>query len=135
MHPAPEKIAANWISYAQEDPNSVPNRVFERGWLIYDLARLHPSLAWDAIKCVVGRYREEDLFTEVATQAQRVLGNTAAGPLEDLLAKHGAAFIDAVELEARGDRRFFWTLGCVWQNSMTDEIWMRVQKAAGKASR
>lgn len=136
MHPSPERIAENWIIHARyDDPQKAPARIFERGWLIYDLARLHPFLAWEAIKCVIGRYLVEELFTEADTEARRIVGNTAAGPLEDLLAAHGADFIDAVEVEARRDRRMSWTLGCVWQNSMNDEVWSRVQRAAGNVSR
>jgi hypothetical protein len=135
MHPPPERVAANWITYARYDPREAPNRVYERGWLIYELARLHPELAWEAIKCVVARYAEDELFTEDDTEARRIVGNTAAGPLEDLLASHGFAFIEAVEAEARRDRRMLWALGCVWQNSMTDEVWARVQTAACNISR
>lgn len=69
------------------------------------------------------------------TAAKSILGSTAAGPLEDLLAYHGIDFIEKIETKARQDRRMFWTLGCVWQNAMPDEIWERVQRAAGGISR
>ncbi|WP_294102135.1 DUF6869 domain-containing protein [Sphingomonas sp.] len=135
MHPTPHQIAACWIRYARYDPRAVPDRVFQRGWLLIELARLHPALAWEAIKCIVGYYTEEELFTEAATEARRIVANTAAGPLETLLAAHGVAFIEAVEADARRDRRMLWALGCVWQNSISDDVWMRVQRAAGHVSR
>ena len=53
----------------------------------------------------------------------------AAGPLEDLLAKEGPAFIQRVEDLARRDPKFNDLLGGVWRNTMTDEIWQRVQAA------
>jgi hypothetical protein len=134
MHPAPERVAANWIAYAKFDPSKAPDRVFERGWLLYDLARLHPALAWEAIKCVVRRYPEAELITEAKTEARHIVGNTAAGPLENLLANHGVDFIDAIEAEARQDRRMHWALGGVWQNSMFPDVWGRVQRAAGNIS-
>src|SRR5262249_29793809 len=51
----------------------------------------------------------------------------SAGPLEDLLVEHGAAFIDRVETEARLNPVFARLLGGVWKRQMTDEIWARVQ--------
>ena len=56
-----------------------------------------------------------------------VIGVLAAGPLEDLLAKRGVDFIDRIEELARKDPKFNYLLGGVWRNSMTDEVWQRVQ--------
>lgn len=135
MDTDPEQIASDWIIYSRYSPNSAPEDVFDRGWSIYELAFETPLLAWEAIKSVIRRYSEDQLFTEDDTEAKRILGHTAAGPLEDLLAEHGTSIIDAVEAEAKRDRRMFWTLGGVWQNSMADDIWLRVQQAAGGISR
>ena len=57
----------------------------------------------------------------------QVIGALAAGPLEDLLAKRGVDFIDRIEELARKDPKFNHLLGGVWRNSMTDEVWQRVQ--------
>jgi hypothetical protein len=51
----------------------------------------------------------------------------SAGPVEDLLAKHGESFIGRVEVEARKDPSFATMLGGVWRNSMSDAIWDRLQ--------
>ncbi len=109
--------------------------MFARGWVLYDLVEDDPALAWDAIKAVLSGYTEDDLFSEERSEAQRVVGNMAAGPLEDLLDKHGPDFIDTVETEARRDRRMEWALSIVWQSSMPNEIWTRIQRAAGGVSR
>ena len=61
--------------------------------------------------------------------SDRVISVLAAGPLEDLLAKHGPIFIERVEQLARQDDRFNSLLGGVWQNTMSDEVWERVQAA------
>lgn len=135
MDADPEQIASDWIAYALLDPSGAPDDVHERGWALYDAAFDQPLLAWAAIKAIVGRYPEDELFADYDTEAKRVLGNAAAGPLEDLLAEHGAAFIESVEVEARHDRRMSWTLGCVWQNSMSEDVWARVQRSAGGISR
>lgn len=135
MKPSPEQIASDWITYALYDPNNAPEEVYARGWVIYDMAQDEPSLAWQAIKLVVSRYAEDDLFSTNQNEAKAVVGNTAAGPLEDLLAAHGPQFVEIVEIAARNDRRMKWALAGLWRNSMSDEVWTRVQKAAGDLSR
>lgn len=57
----------------------------------------------------------------------KVIAVLAAGPLEDLLAKRGEDFIDRIEELARKDPKFNDLLGGVWRNTMTDEVWQRVQ--------
>lgn len=113
MNLDPEQIASDWIVFMLFDPDKAPDDIFERGWVIYDAAYAEPTLAWEAIKAVVSRYSEDDLFSEHHTEAKRIVGNTVAGPLEDLLAYHGADFIKSVEVEARRDHRMRWTLGYV----------------------
>ena len=89
-----------------------------------------PNLTWDTALLVVRSYNETDFFAEHKTEAQKVCGQLAAGPIEDLLSFHGERFIDKFEDEARQDRRMAWVLGGVWQFKMTDDIWNRVQRAA-----
>ena len=57
----------------------------------------------------------------------------AAGPLEQVLANHGDAIIERVELLARRDPQFSSLLGGVWQNNMSDEVWMRVKNASNRS--
>jgi hypothetical protein len=52
----------------------------------------------------------------------------SAGPLEDLLAKHGPAYIDRIKSMARSNSEFARLLGGVWQNRMPQDIWERVHK-------
>lgn len=61
--------------------------------------------------------------------SDRVISVLAAGPLEDLLVKHGPLFIERVEQLARQDEKFNSLLGGVWQNTMSEEVWTRVQAA------
>jgi hypothetical protein len=51
----------------------------------------------------------------------------SAGPIENLLSKFGDLYIDRVEEKARKDPSFAKLLGGVWQHTMTDEIWLRLQ--------
>lgn len=63
--------------------------------------------------------------------SDKAIAALAAGPLEDLLAKQGPEFIERIEELARKDPQFNYLLGGVWRNTMTDEIWQRVQAARG----
>ena len=62
--------------------------------------------------------------------SQDVISILAAGPLEDILAKKGEEYIGRTELLAANDEKFKYLLGGVWQNSMSDEVWARVQAAS-----
>jgi hypothetical protein len=63
---------------------------------------------------------------------QSVISMLAAGPLEDLIADHGAEFIDRVELEARRSPTFGYLLGGVWPRGGSKEIFSRLEKSAWK---
>jgi hypothetical protein len=87
-----------------------------------DAVREVPETVWPAILKIV----EHEL-----TDEQIVL--LAAGPMEDLLADHGAQFIERVEAEAERNPRLNYLLGGVWRSSMKEDIWERVQKARKEA--
>lgn len=92
---------------------------------------------WWAVEQVIdwGLERQGEQLWQFITAAykrdlsDKVFGCLAAGPLEDLLGQHGPEFIERVETLARKDPKFNYLLGGVWRNSMTDEIWQRVQAA------
>ena len=62
------------------------------------------------------------------TEKPDVLGILAAGPLEDLINFHGAAFIERIERKAASDAAFRELLWGVWRSS-TPDIWARVEAA------
>jgi hypothetical protein len=79
-----------------------------------------PEVAWEVILQLIHR-----AFSE------KIIGLIAAGPLEELLAQHGEAFIKQVEEMARKDERFCFCLAGVWQNAISASVWQRVVKAVG----
>lgn len=90
---------------------------FKAGEFVFkNASRDEPEIAWQAIV---------ELSRQPLTQKQVAL--LAAGPLEDLLAYHGLAFIERVEREARVYATFRQLLGGVWRNSITKAVWDRVQ--------
>lgn len=123
--PAPEyavdEIATAWIAYwangAQDNPHASDPYAWahvEVDWLEHN----DPEKLW---RVILDIYRRAD--------AEPHLGVLAAGPLEDLLGLHGPAFIDRIESLAAEDPQFAHLLGGVWQFTMSDDIWTRVQAA------
>jgi hypothetical protein len=132
MAKSAEQIVSDWVAYAryhspaEEAPEQVQADAMDLGWLVED----EPEKAWEAIRQVIARYPEADLMAPERTEAQRVVGLLAAGPLEDFLALHGPDYIERVEDEAKRDPRMVWALGGAWKFTMTDDVWARVQRAA-----
>ena len=81
-----------------------------------DLALENPKELWEFILEVLKR--------DPPTEVIEVL---AAGPLEDYIARLGGQVIDRVEAQAAADPKFRSLLGGVWRNSMSEDIWRRVQ--------
>jgi len=85
-------------------------------WLIVDdLVRHRPDIAWPLLLEMIRRCPDD-----------AALDLLAAGPLEDYLAAHGRAVIDAVEAEAARNPRLRRALGSVWQNATPHDAWARV---------
>ena len=112
-----QETADAWIRMTKAGSGS---QVYEDNFwafeALYDLVSEDPEEAWPMILEILR-----------LDQSPSVMENLSAGPLEDLLAKHGPAFIDRVEAEAARDQAFATLLGGVWQNRMTDEVWARVR--------
>lgn len=121
-----ELIVSDWIAYIRLGADA-PDEVQADGASMYDLSWDDPELTWEVIQRIVQRYPEEELYTPLRTEAQAVVGRVAAGPLEDLLGIHGERFIDRIEAAALADRRFAWALAGMYQFTMTDDVWDRVQ--------
>jgi hypothetical protein len=83
---------------------------------VIDLALEQPEELWDFILEVLKRDPPDDVIEVLA-----------AGPLEDYIAKLGELVIERVEQQAAVDPKFRNLLGGVWRNSMSDDVWRRVQ--------
>jgi hypothetical protein len=110
-------FAESWIAFANA-PMNTPEYdelfwVFDR---VYDLMNDEPEEVWKLILKILS-LNNSDAVHEIL----------AAGPLEDLLTKHGSTMIERVVLEANSNPAFALLLGGVWKNSMADEVWEKVQ--------
>ena len=119
-----ETLVTAWLEF-QHTPENTPEWTARRP--IVDefdaLCTSDPGRSWTAILRILEIESDEE-----------VLSALAAAPLEDLLSRHGEAFIERVEQQAQADSKFRGVLSGVWQISISDEIWLRVQAAPGRAA-
>lgn len=107
----PEELAAEWHAFSQQERPDL--------WSQLDEAPYEdPEAAWAGILAA--------LELEFTGLQEAIL---AAGPLENLLSLHGEQFIERVEAEAARNPRFNHLLGGVWQCSMSEGVWGKVQAA------
>ncbi|KAB2308260.1 hypothetical protein F8A87_11055 [Betaproteobacteria bacterium SCN2] len=106
-----------WIAGTDAGPNSLE---YEKNWwaikkvMDWTFQNNH-DLLWQFI-----------LRTYQRELTDRTLDVLAAGPLEDLISKYGSIYIDRIEILAKKDECFNYLLGGVWQNTASDDIWVRV---------
>jgi hypothetical protein len=99
------KIAEAWIQLQELGVNGSEEASDALIWsyeAVYDLVAGSPHTAWQFILTVMAM-----------TQNEEVLGNLAAGPLEDLLAGHGAEIFPEVLSAASSDRSLLKLIGCI----------------------
>ncbi len=118
-----ERLATRFLAYlAAGDEDKLPPPDHPDGWtyaLFDGLTRDHPAQALAAIRATLAACDSPD---EVAA--------VAAGPLEDLLAAHGAAVIDEIEALAATAPRFAFALTGVWQrDGIAPLLWARIETA------
>src|SRR5205823_10508912 len=91
-----DRLVAAWLALQHAEHGS---QEYEKSWWaleeVDNLCHQSPDVAWDFILATLAR----DCSAEI-------LGMLSAGPLEDLLARHGALVVDRVEAEARRDPHF-----------------------------
>jgi hypothetical protein len=118
-----QALANGWLEYqrAREVGTEPPrDELFSFVVGVDELVRYHPDAAWLVIQLI---------FCETRNDVERAC--LAAGPLEDLLAKHGDAFIDRIEKAAQESGSFRELLVGVWRSVIPQPIWERLQRAAG----
>jgi hypothetical protein len=111
------RLAKAWIAL-QTTPQHVPeyNSLFWSFEQTYDLVREDPVEAWKLILTIWS-----------LDQSLPTRQSLSAGPIEELLCFHGEYIIPHIERQAKADPSFARLLGGVWQNTMPDSIWNRLQ--------
>jgi hypothetical protein len=105
-----------WIRYWHAPEGSTERDESDWATDLYDLTYDDSETLWKLILAIHSKDQSPTI--------QQVL---SAGPVEDLLDKHGADFISRIEIEARRDPAFAKLLGGVWKSGMSEDIWLRLQ--------
>jgi hypothetical protein len=124
---------------AKEQPLSAAERATLITTYLRHAAEQRDDDAWafDAVNKVANSDEVEaswDLVVELVQRSpDEQLGYVAAGPLEDMVRRHGPAVIEWLEGEAQRDPRFQWALGCIWLQAgeLPPGIEQRVVTASG----
>ncbi len=114
-----EALADSWVAHFASGENAGGTSPWAFDTL-YDLCFTAPDVAWAVTEAILARDLTPHLKSIVA-----------GGPIEGLLAQHGAQVIERIESRARTDAQFKALLGGVWKNRMSDAIWHRVKAVAG----
>jgi len=111
------QLAKAWIAL-QTTPRSSPeyNALFWSFEQTYNLVRKDPDEAWKLI-----------LIIWSFDQSQLTRQGLCAGPIEELLCYHGEYILPHIEKQAKADPSFAKLLGGLWQNTISDAIWNRLQ--------
>jgi hypothetical protein len=110
------QLAKAWIAL-QTTPQSSPDyrSLFSSFEQTYDLVREDPAEAWKLILTIWS-------LDQSAPTRQGL-----CAPIEELLCFHGEFIIPHIEKRAMADPSFARLLGGLWQNTMPNHIWNRVQ--------
>jgi hypothetical protein len=100
---------------------------FDASEQLDSLVTNEPERAWLLICEIIRRFSAED---------EDLLAYVAAGPLEDLLARHPHAFIDRIERLATSDAHFRRAVSGVWGwNSIPSDVRARLDTLLGDEPR
>jgi hypothetical protein len=115
-----DQIAETWITlYYLPEESEEREKNFWSYERLDELCRDDPEAAWSVIEAILRR-----------DSSDVILSNLGAGPLEDLLAAHGARFIDRIEQRAAKDEKLRKLLGMVWRNEIPEDVWKRIKAVA-----
>ena len=111
-----DAIVASWIALTISRGNDPAHSwAFDA---MCDLVSDEPETSWPIILNLVAE-----------SPSDLVLANVAAGPLEQLVARHGPKFIARIVKEAERDPRFKKCLKGVWpQGKENTEVWQQIEK-------
>lgn len=118
-----DRLAARYLAYLRAGDGEEPAPDgHPDAWTIAvydDLTRDHPALGLVATIAALA-----------ACETPEDVAVVAAGPLEDLIAGHGATLIDEIEARAARSPRFAYALTGVWpQGKAGTLLWARIEAA------
>ena len=110
------KLAAAWLTYCQRfdeiDHVAVADKYMWAYECLFERIYNAPETAFEVL---------HTLIQQAKTKAEA--SSIAAGPLEDIISKHGETFIDRIEIHARQSLRFRYILSGVWPDKNNTDIY------------
>jgi len=119
------ELAGEWVAHWSKDETPAIAAGVGASAVDWEIPREKPELCWDVILEILNRIEPDP--------SNRLFQVLAAGPLEDLLANHGEAFVERVTAQAAKDPRFARLLGGVWRHTMSAEVWSAVQASKSES--
>lgn len=114
--PTQEDLVQGWIALDYTKPEtSEREESFWSFMLLDDLVEKFPKESLDTIKAILN-----------VDDSDAIKASLSAGPMEDLLVRHGQTVIEQVEIEARRSGTFSHMLGGIWQRDMDNDVWLRL---------
>lgn len=111
------QLIVDWIRLQNEYAAKKPlNRLLWAHAALDEVCDRDPERCWQLIE----RILEHD-------SSDFIIGNLAAGPLEDLLCRHGPQVIEAIERAALNCQKIRVLLSGVWRNVIDEDVWDRIQ--------
>jgi hypothetical protein len=112
-----DRAARRWLAYAAGETDDFEAWELVRGLVAGDDAHA----GWELCRRLVELAADERLET------------IGAGPLEDLVSRHGAALVERITALARDDARFGRALSAVWlaHGELPPEVEGRIVRAGG----
>jgi hypothetical protein len=97
------------------------------GWeAVTDFVHSRPAAeVWELVLELLDRANEDEVSLVIA------------GPLEDLVRRHGTVLVSEIEQRAAADEYFRWALGGIWlsRGELPDDVLDRIVRASGGAIR
>ena len=112
-----EKLIHNWIEFQRTENSDLE-------WAnddFIDLANEEPEVAWECVNRVI----------EIEA-TDTIIAKLAEGPLEDLLAEHGAKFSDRIDELSKSNLVFARLIKQVWVEEMPSEVRIKVSAVQKK---
>jgi hypothetical protein len=75
-----------------------------------------------------------EILELLSDDEELLFASVGAGPLEDLLNRHGTEYVDRIIERARQNKRFRVAASCVWPSRIDPAIWQRLQAVVQPAN-
>lgn len=117
-----QQLIASWLTL--QSTHDAGSERQDLSWVVEKVWDLCDDAPNEALQFIFGVLEQDVSRTNMAI--------LCAGPLEALLRRHGPRIILRVERRARHDARFALLLDHVWQTSVSERIWTRLQRVRDK---